>query len=522
MDVINRKFNELCNKQSDIWEHLPVLKEYTEQCDHVTEVGVRWIVSTWAFLAGKPKFMRSYDIKNPAAFGANISEVEKAAKKAGINFEFKQADILEADIDYTDLLFIDTWHCGHQLRKELKLHAEKSRKYIILHDTTTFGQRGEDGEEGLKTALNDFLGSNEDWVVDNEYKNNNGLTVLRRKSIPHLETKSDKKLEDSFDFTFGKKEFDRDKKIKFIVPYPDVPYYCWQVLVQAANFQRFGYDVDTHYLCGAFNGVVSKQTQSFIYSDKIKSRFHIYQDSRTAEEKKYTASLKPWLMAQYFAEFPEEKDSVYVYLDPDVIFLNDIDWNQFLGDDVWYEADTRSYLSVAYTKSKGDGLLEEMCENVGVDKSLIVSNDDNCGGAQYVIKNNTAELWDKVWRKSCALYNHLITREKHYFKPEMVYWYQVWQTEMITTNWMAWDNGIETKIDKRLDFNWANHPVSGKKHDIMHYAGVAKEDGVNFCKVTHQSSPFKKEITCSKRSLSYYVVEEIKNAERLFGDIVWS
>jgi len=520
MDVINRKFNELCNKQSDIWEHLPVLKEYTEQCDHVTEVGVRWIVSTWAFLAGKPKFMRSYDIKNPAAFGANISEVEKAAKKAGINFEFKQADILETEIDYTDLLFIDTWHCGHQLRKELKLHAEKSRKYIIMHDLVTFGQRGEDGGEGLKTALNDFLGSNEDWVVDNEYKNNNGLTVLRRKSIPHLETKSDKKLEDSFDFTFGKKEFNRDKKVKFIVPYPDVPYYSYQVLVQCNNFRSFGYDVDTHYLCGAFNEVVSKQTQSFIYSDKIKSRFHIYQDSRTAEEKKYTASLKPWLMAQYFAEFPEEKNSVYVYLDPDVIFLNDIDWNQFLGDDVWYESDTKSYLDVRYINSKGEGLLDEMCEVSGISKDIVMKNDNHCGGAQYVTKNNTAEFWERVWRTSVPLYNRMVeTKDK--YTPEGNIPIQFWCAEMWMTNWAAWENGIETKIDKRLDFHWANHSIKDLKHDIMHYAGVPAEDGINFCKVTYQSSPFRKDITCSKRSLSFFVVKEIKETEKYYADIIW-
>ncbi len=42
-------YNNLCNEKSDINEHLPTLKRYAEKCDHITEMGVRSVVSTWAF-----------------------------------------------------------------------------------------------------------------------------------------------------------------------------------------------------------------------------------------------------------------------------------------------------------------------------------------------------------------------------------------------------------------------------------------------------------------------------------------
>ena len=40
---------------SDINEHVPTLLEYGQKCDHITEMGVRWIISTWVWLACAPK-----------------------------------------------------------------------------------------------------------------------------------------------------------------------------------------------------------------------------------------------------------------------------------------------------------------------------------------------------------------------------------------------------------------------------------------------------------------------------------
>jgi hypothetical protein len=100
------------------------------------------------------------------------------------------------EIEETDLLFIDTWHVYQQLKKEFELHADKSRKYIILHDTTTFGENGEGiastninivtgqieaiPHKGLWPAVEEFLESNTKWKLKERYTNNNGLTVLER------------------------------------------------------------------------------------------------------------------------------------------------------------------------------------------------------------------------------------------------------------------------------------------------------------------------------------------------------
>jgi len=60
----------------------------------------------------------------------------------------------------TDLLFIDTRHVYRQLCDELARHGSKARKYMCWHDTTTFGDAGEDGSRpGLWHAV-------EEWVAE--------------------------------------------------------------------------------------------------------------------------------------------------------------------------------------------------------------------------------------------------------------------------------------------------------------------------------------------------------------------
>lgn len=186
--VIDNVYSHLCVTPSDINEHLPTLKRYTEKVEHVTEMGVRWIVSTWAFLSGKPKKLVSIDIKHPNKFGADLSVVEEAAKESNIDFSFIEGSTLDMQIEKTDLLFIDTLHTYSQLTKELELHNKNVNQYIALHDTTTFSLRDEvhpeyppqPGKSGLKLAISEFLEKNKNWKIAEEYRNNNGLTILER------------------------------------------------------------------------------------------------------------------------------------------------------------------------------------------------------------------------------------------------------------------------------------------------------------------------------------------------------
>lgn len=193
MKLIELNYTQEVNRPSDINEHLQVLRELGQECDHITEFGVRNVVSTWAFLAAKPKKLISYDIeKHP-----NISTAYLAAEEAGLNFSFVHADVLKIEIEQTDLLFIDTLHIYSQLRRELELHSSKAKKYIVLHDTSTYAYKPEPSEwqtpaimqnyvtddMGIWPAIEEFLSLNPSWSLHKRFYNNNGLTVLKRSGL---------------------------------------------------------------------------------------------------------------------------------------------------------------------------------------------------------------------------------------------------------------------------------------------------------------------------------------------------
>ena len=184
--------NNLFITPSDINEHIPTLVKYASECEHITEMGVRGIQSTWAFLGGAPKKMISYDLYNPTRYGGNINHVYQVAKLYNLNYTFIEADVCKIDIEPTDLLFLDTWHAYSQLKFELNKHSPNAKKYIIMHDTTSYQFRDEPltsehsdlveySGKGIWPAIEEFLIENKNkWVLLERHTNNNGLTILKR------------------------------------------------------------------------------------------------------------------------------------------------------------------------------------------------------------------------------------------------------------------------------------------------------------------------------------------------------
>lgn len=164
----------------NIGEHCPTLRLLASECEHVTEFGTDLAVSTTAFLAAQPKTLTTFDVKpSPAA--------EALRPFSGrTSFEIIRADSLSSDIDSAfgtpDLLLIDSLHTCAQLSAEFARWANRIRRWIVLHDTLTFGDIGEDGTRGLIPALREFLVVHSEWRIVAEYRNSHGLTVLRRQA----------------------------------------------------------------------------------------------------------------------------------------------------------------------------------------------------------------------------------------------------------------------------------------------------------------------------------------------------
>jgi hypothetical protein len=166
-------YAHVCNSGSDISQHCPTLYRLACQVSHITEFGTRQGNSTSAFLAAAPARLVCYDmdIREEALRLVELSEGR---------MQIHQRNVLEVEIEETDLLFIDTWHVYPQLAAELRLHAHKARKWIVMHDTTTFGEHGEGGGEGLWRAVEEFLAAHPNWRLQSRVHYNHGLTILER------------------------------------------------------------------------------------------------------------------------------------------------------------------------------------------------------------------------------------------------------------------------------------------------------------------------------------------------------
>ena len=177
---MSEAFDILTRTATDINEHLPMLYFLAQQCDHVTEFGVRTGASTLAFLhglQGRPATLRSYDINDQYGVQDSLTRWTR------VEWTFSICSTLSITrIEPTDLLFIDTLHNYDQVRQELALHGDQAKRWIAFHDTETFGTVGDDGGRGINQAITEWLEAKPEWRIVYRTHRNNGLTVIERQT----------------------------------------------------------------------------------------------------------------------------------------------------------------------------------------------------------------------------------------------------------------------------------------------------------------------------------------------------
>ena len=192
MDFV-KIMNEKANEPSDINEHLHKLYEYALRSDSVVELGTRWWLSTYSFLAAEPSRLWSVDIERPESnrwgdsANHDFENVLEAANDQGIDYKFILGDSRTAEIDAkeVDLLFVDTQHTYDVVKAELAHWGHKIKKFIIFHDTVLYGYEGHGGGgtrvpgQGINRAISEFRAENTKWVEAERFFNNNGLLILK-------------------------------------------------------------------------------------------------------------------------------------------------------------------------------------------------------------------------------------------------------------------------------------------------------------------------------------------------------
>jgi len=170
-----QEYQDACARDTDMHEHLPWISELTSECSHATELGVGYAQSTRGFLRQDIE-MHSYEISPYDVTTQYFND----ARAAGRNVTLHVCSTLETEIAPTEIMLVDSYHSYEQVKGELALHADKVSKYILFHDTTLFGDRGQGGEGGIWLAIQEFLDANPQWQLVERRTNNNGMTLIKR------------------------------------------------------------------------------------------------------------------------------------------------------------------------------------------------------------------------------------------------------------------------------------------------------------------------------------------------------
>ena len=273
-------------------------------------------------------------------------------------------------------------------------------------------------------------------------------------------------------------------QLRFVCAQPATKYYAWQVEVMINNFMEMGVNPNhMDIVCWKENGVVPEEWSKL--ANGYPARFFFYDDTR--KTKGYISSIRPNILKQHFQKYTHLENETIFYHDCDIIFAKPIsEWitDEMINDNIWYGSDTRWYIGHDYIISKGEDVLDKMCEITGLNKSTIKDNELNSIGAQYIMKGINWWYWDRVERDSERLYTEIteLNIQKKQLDPTH-HELQIWCADMWGVLWGAWRLGYETKVSDNLQFSWGTSDIREyEKYNIMHNAGVTDSNNGLFFK----------------------------------------
>jgi hypothetical protein len=298
-------------------------------------------------------------------------------------------------------------------------------------------------------------------------------------------------------------------KIKFLSAQPAIDYYAWQVEVQIVNLMLNGYNPEQMYVVAGYQDDIP---ESWLKLNKVHSsvNFFFYED--TLDDCKYLPAIQSHLLKKHFKDHPDS--SAYLFVDADFAFTKHLDFDKFLNDDKWYFSDTISYIGHDYIVSKGEEVLDAMCNVVGISKDIVKKNQNNSGGAQKLMKNLTYEYWELVEKYSFELYE-VMMKLQHVRKDGSNHGIQAWTASMWAELWTAWKLGIEVVVPKEFDFCWAtcNADKWGQLY-FFHNAGVMSDKDGMFHKAKYMDKyPYNSNEFVSDKKCSYYYYKLIKSID---------
>lgn len=276
------------------------------------------------------------------------------------------------------------------------------------------------------------------------------------------------------------------KDLKLITSLPSDKYFSWQV-INWLNSAR------EHNLSDKCEILIYKTWDKKVWDkswDQVErlfpeAKFFYYADEGLGDRvTQYIPVLRPYTLWKHWRAYPQMVNSTIFYHDSDILLTGDIDFSLF-KEDVCYVSDARSYTNATYFEGKERDVLPEkleeykestILENVtslcGIKWDVVKANNENSGGAQYILNGIEANFWEEMIENCLSVYNYLGMVNKYFF-PNEDKGFQRWCADMFVMLWQMWGRGIKTEVHKELDFAWSTDRREKLENvKIMHNAGI--------------------------------------------------
>lgn len=164
-------------KKKDItWigKYMDIFYQYAKECpNHIAEIGVNKVCSTWAWAMARPKKLTLCDINLFERGSIWLESLIDLCSKESIEVVLEEKSSLQLDLEDVELLFIDGLHEYNHIKEELARFSSKVSKYIIFHDNVLF-------EREVNRAATEFLAINSEWKEVYRANDNPGILIIKR------------------------------------------------------------------------------------------------------------------------------------------------------------------------------------------------------------------------------------------------------------------------------------------------------------------------------------------------------
>lgn len=297
--------------------------------------------------------------------------------------------------------------------------------------------------------------------------------------------------------------------MRIITAQPDELYFAWQSHVQLENLRELGFDLTEVWILVGTNNYKSVEPKWQELVDEYKCNVVYYEDKR--EQKAYMPSIRPFLLAKFFGNFPHFENEYFFYIDCDVIFTRELEFEGMMDGRV--HVSRVHYASYDYVEKKGvPSLASDMLGFVGIDRQTAYESDANMGGVHYLFPRTTAGFWKILENKMELMHSTYYQRETKYkiemYEKHFVPWYtnlinkkklagetieplpdyttwltwkqdkggydfQIWCADLFCISWELALRGIPVYANPMLDFVWPGDPLEElKKKAIFHNSGI--------------------------------------------------